>query len=125
MKRISFDSFTHWKGKATGRKGMGMELALLVLFVVFACSILLVSSAMLGKRNLNDRKDQMIERFALDMLAEKALAEPSAENRNFENEYYKVTCVDNTLVITDKESSQVKLTVTWDGSNKITAWEYG
>lgn len=116
MKRIDLKNLTHWKGKASGRKGMGMELALLVLFVVFACSVLLVSAAMLGKSNLNDRKDRMEERFALDMLAEQALA------GNFESDDYVFDKRENSLVIKDKDG-QVKLTVTWE-SGKITGWDY-
>ena len=140
MENSKIYNFLQWKGKATGRKGMGMELALLVLFVVFACSILLVSSAMLGKSNLNDRKDQMIERFALDMLAEKAWAGQTIESEDYavyqrvNNEWVPLNggpAVDAAVsegaayLITDKESGQVKLTVTWDGNKKITAWEYG
>lgn len=71
------------EGKATGRKGMGMELALLVLFVVFACSLLMVSSALLGKGNLEDRKEQMIQRFTLDQLAEQALRGDTIENDDY------------------------------------------
>lgn len=107
-------------GKATGRKGMGMELALLVLFVVMACSILLVSSAMLGKSNLNDRKDDLTARMALDRVAEQALAVD-----NYEKENYGITRDDTnkTLLITDADGNT--LTVTWDGNNKITGWKYG
>ena len=59
-----------WMGKTTGRKGMGMELALLVLFVVFACTVLLVSSALIGKSNMNDQKDELQEKLLIDELAE-------------------------------------------------------
>lgn len=119
MKKSIINNFTHWKGKATGRKGMGMELALLVLFVVFACSVLLVSSAMLGKSNLNDRKDQMAERFALDQLAEQAMADTNFVNNN---ENYRVEKRDDSLVIADPEGT-VLLTVAWE-DGKITRWEY-
>ena len=110
-------NFIHWKGKATCRKGMGMELALLVLFVVFACSILLVSSAILGQGNLTRRKDTLTERLALDMVAEQAMKGQTVTNEN-----YAVTREDNTLVVTDKDG-QTKLTVTWE-NGKITGWDY-
>lgn len=96
---------------------MGMELALLVLFVVFACSILLVSSALLGKGNLTNRKDTLTERLALDMVAEQAI-----KNETVENENYAVRRENNTMVIVDK-SGQEKLTVTWE-DGKITGWDY-
>lgn len=56
------------------RKGMGMELALLVLLVVFACSILLVSSALIGKENLQTKEFELTHHILLDELAEKVLA---------------------------------------------------
>lgn len=63
-----------WKGKFTGRKGMGMELALLVLLVVFGCSTLLVSSAMIGKSNLDRQEERLTQRTELDRIAEEFLA---------------------------------------------------
>ena len=62
------------KGKAHDRKGLGMELALLVLLVTFACSTLLVSSALLGKDALNTKESAVLERLALDEFAEWVLA---------------------------------------------------
>ena len=75
MKKTRFD-WKYQKGKVSDRKGMGMELALLVLFVVFACSILLVSTAMLGRSNLNNRQEQMAQRFELDQFAEQNFSLP-------------------------------------------------
>lgn len=118
MKRIELDNFTHRKGKLSSRKGMGMELALLVLFVVFACSILLVSSALLGKSNLNDRRDEMTARFRLDQFAETALADGVQEN-----ESYKEVPTAEGMEITDAEGNLL-LTVTWDADKKITGWVY-
>ena len=62
------------KGKAHDRKGLGMELALLVLLVTFACSTLLVSSALLGKETLVTKESAVLERIALDEFAERVLA---------------------------------------------------
>ena len=73
MKKKRF-KFEYLKGKAMDRKGMGMELALLVLLVVFACSILLVSSALIGKENLQAKEDALYEHILLDELAEKVMA---------------------------------------------------
>ena len=126
----------HRKGKATSRKGMGMELALLVLFVVFACSLLMVSSALLGKGNLEDRKAQMIQRFTLDQLAEQALRGEEIDNEDYAV-YRRVSGAWNPLnggpaldpgvetnyqlVITDAEG-QVKLVVQL--MNGVTEWVY-
>ena len=107
-------------GKAASRKGMGMELALLVLFVVMACSILLVSSAMVGKDNLNTRKEQMLQRIELEQIAEAAVKSDSRENSTVEN--YSLHWDGDTLTISDKEEN-VLLTVTITG-DKITYWQY-
>ena len=105
-------------GKAASRKGMGMELALLVLFVVMACSILLVSSAMVGKDNLNTRKEQMLQRIELEQIVQQAQAERSKT----EIDNYSLHWNGDTLTISDKEEN-VLLTVTITG-DKITYWQY-
>lgn len=105
-------------GKAASRKGMGMELALLVLFVVMACSILLVSSAMVGKDNLNDRKEQMLQRIELEQIVKQAQAERSKT----EIDNYSLKWDEDTLTISDKEEN-VLLTVTIT-DDKITYWQY-
>ena len=120
MRKNKFDNFRHLMGKAASRKGMGMELALLVLFVVFACSILLVNSAMLGKSNLNERQDKMAQRFELDMFAEQNLTLPVGETHI--GGEYDAKRIGDRLVIFDKEG-QVVLTVYLSG-NTITAWAY-
>ena len=130
-------NFIHWKGKATCRKGMGMELALLVLFVVFACSILLVSSAILGKGNLTNRKDTLTERLALDMVAEQAMKGQTVTNENYAV-YKRVNNAwvpmnggpavdagvadDAKWVVLDGEG-KVKLSVSCE-DGKITGWDY-
>jgi len=50
-----------------------MELALLVLFVVFACSTLLVSAALLGKDNMVSQEAQLRQKLKVDQLAESIL----------------------------------------------------
>ena len=111
-------NFTNFKGKLTSRKGMGMELALLVLFVVFACSILLVSSALLGKSNLNDRRDEMIRRAEVDMFAEHILDGGEDQNGKFDVSTNNAT----TLVIADAEGNTL-LTVS-KSNGIITGWVY-
>ena len=51
-----------------------MELALLVLFVVFACSTLLVSTALIEKDNMKQQQTQLKQQLALEQLAEEILA---------------------------------------------------
>ena len=109
MKQLSSknDAFRYQKGKASDRKGMGMELALLVLLVVFACSTLLVSSAMLGKDALNTKEQDVLQKMALDEFAERMLAGESAE------EIRQLPKFANYEVVTDAEG---RVTVRTDGS---------
>lgn len=123
------------EGMASSRKGVGTELALLVLLVVIACSILLVSSAMLGKSNLNDHKDQMLERMALDQIAEQIIAGQTVNHEDYvvyrrvDNYWVSddpavapIHVDDANLVITDK-AGQIKLVVSWE-NGEITRWDY-
>ena len=144
MKKKRF-VFEYLKGKATNRNGMGMELALLVLLVVFACSTLLVSSALIGKSNLQTQEQQLHQRIALDELAERVLAgddaslasdEQFADYAVFEkngDDWTKTLAregvelnpeglEDAVLVITDL-SGKPLLTVAKRG-DKITRWSY-
>ena len=47
-----------------------MELALLVLLVVFACSVLFVSSALTGSDYLLEKKEEFVQQMTVDQLAE-------------------------------------------------------
>ena len=67
-------NFKYLKRKASDRKGLGMELALLVLLVVFACSTLLVTSALIGKGNIQQKELELTTRIALDRMAEEYIA---------------------------------------------------
>lgn len=136
MKKKPF-LFEYLKGKATDRKGVGMELALLVLLVVFACSTLLVSSALMGKNNLKTQE----QRIALDELAERIMKkdttvktdEKFSDYAAFQNNGSDVLnrgieppadeiLADANLVITDLSGTPL-LTVAWE-DGKITRWSY-
>lgn len=62
--------------KNAGRRGIGIEMAVLVLLVVFGLSGLLVSTAMLEKNNLDKEKAAVAQRMELDRLAEAFCADP-------------------------------------------------
>ena len=117
----------HCKGKAFDRKGLGMELALLVLLVTFACSTLLVSSALMGRDTLNAREADLKQQLLLDELAERVLDGQTslAEDARFAAYAYAEAQEGDVrvLTITDK-AGQTLLTVKVDGENKITEWMY-
>lgn len=90
----------------------------MVLLAVFACSTLLVSSAMFGKDALMREQEQVITRLALDELAEKALADKlPADTGDY-------TVVKNNSSITVKDTSGNILLIVKYSGGKITAWEY-
>ena len=115
--RKQFLKFKYKKGKLFSRKGMGMELALLVLLAVFACSTLLVSSAMFGKNTLMREEKQVITRLALDELAEKALAGKLPEDTGD----YTVEQTTDGWVINDTNGNSLEVKIK---NNVIIAWEY-
>lgn len=139
MKKKPF-LFEYLKGKATDRKGVGMELALLVLLVVFACSTLLVSSTLMGKNNLKTQEQRLYQRIALDELAERIMENDTTVktdekfsdyaafqngsdvlNRGIEPPADEILA-DANLVITDLSGTPL-LTVAWE-DGKITRWSY-
>ena len=60
-----------------------MELALLVLFVVFACGTLLVSTALIGRDNMVSQEAQLRQKLTLDRLAESILAGDTPDAATF------------------------------------------
>ncbi len=115
--RKQFLKFKYIKGKLSCRKGMGMELALLVLLAVFACSTLLVSSAMFGKDTLMREEEQVITRLALDELAEKALADKLPEDTGD----YTVEKTDDGWIINDTNGNSLEVKTE---NSVIITWEY-
>jgi hypothetical protein len=130
------------KGKAADRKGMGMELALLVLFVVFACSTLLVSVALLGKDNIVRQETQLRQQLAVDRLAEDILAGKTPDGNVFADyaafkwngsawiaklngdgiDTFPEVTGNNVLLITDRAGAPL-LTVALEGG-KIIRWSH-
>ena len=66
--------FEYLKGKASDRKGLGMELALLVLLIVFLCSTLLVTIALTNRGTLASREFKNTYDMVLEDAVDKLLA---------------------------------------------------
>ena len=62
-----------WK-KLACRRGLGIEIALLVMLVTTAMCILLVSTALLEKKNIDTRSAEVTERLALDQIGQDFLS---------------------------------------------------
>jgi hypothetical protein len=114
--------FKYLKGKASDRKGLGMELALLVLLVVFACSTLLVSSALSGKNVLNARADALVARVTLDEYAERVLAGDTPTDARFEG--YASAWESETLTITLDGETVLTVSLNDQDPKTIIAWTY-
>ena len=69
----------HFKGKTFDRSGLVIELALLVRLVVFACSTLLLSSAVMGGQKTSAQSHELTHRAVVDELAERLLADPDTD----------------------------------------------
>lgn len=69
------------------RKGMVIELALLLMLVTFACGTLLISSAITGRQNLNYDAYRMIEKSVADELAERVLADPTLDPEQLDDRF--------------------------------------
>lgn len=144
MKRTMKFDFPNRKGTIFDRRGLGIELALLVLLVVSACSTLLVSSALMEKDRLQYREEHLLRQLVLDEVAEGILAGNFEDDEKFA-EYAVFQRVagswknildrddvflpadhwtdDVMLVITDFSGSPL-LTVGLDDNNVITQWKY-
>ena len=89
-----------WK-KLACRRGLGIEIALLVMLVTTAMCILLVSTALLEKENIDTRSAEVTERLALDQIGQDFLSgkisAPTEEYRG-----YKIAvCNDDYLRVVD------------------------
>lgn len=145
MKRI----ISHIKGKARCRKGIGMELALMVLLIVTACSLLMVSTALVARDGLLNRGERVTSRLLLDQLAEYTIKGTQGSLKEdprfsgyyvyekdgdvwkgvFNNESETLTDMESAIliIITDTEGKILLTVKTSDGTNagKITGWIYG
>ena len=66
------------KSTLVSRRGLGVELALLVLMVVFSLSGLLVSTALLEKNHLEQERTALQQRIELDALGEEFCKTPTS-----------------------------------------------
>ena len=112
------------RNKNARRRGLGIEIALLVLLAAVALSALLVSSAMLERNGLKDREAETLERLALDQIAENYLA-AQRRGETFvlpEGSEYKLEEKTGGFAVLTVDG-ELKLDVTIEGG-KIDGWSY-
>lgn len=114
--------------KRNGRRGMAMELAMLVMVVTFALSILLTTFALMQANRKNIELRDTKEKIALEQIGEDYLA-ARRSNSDFDlsdeqKEHYEiVTKTDETLVVRSKADNEIALTIELQDGKIITKWE--
>ena len=108
------------RNKNARRRGLGIEIALLVLLAAVALSALLVSSAMLERNGLKDREAETLERLELDQIAEQYLADGTLPD---ESVGYKINPGEGGSFAVYTTGGELKLDVTIKGG-KVAGWSY-
>ena len=114
-----------WK-KLACRRGLGIEIALLVMLVTTAMCILLVSTALLEKENIDTGSAEVTERLALDQIGQDFLSGKitgkTPEGENYKG-YVIYACVPGQVLKVHSLYGELKLDVAING-DKITQWSY-
>lgn len=112
-----------WK-KLACRRGLGIEIALLVMLVTTAMCILLVSTALLEKENIDTRSAEVTERLALDQIGQDFLnGKITSADVGKDYRGYKIETCDAKNLHVHTPDGALKLTVIING-DKITQWSY-
>lgn len=113
--------------KNKGRRGLGIELALLVLMVVFGLSALLVSTALLEKDNLDRDKAALAQRMELDKLAEDFCASADKVNWQPSDSIYSASVTNDGCTMELMLEDECLLTVVLEKSAdvyKVVQWTH-
>lgn len=118
------DIFKKIKAKVHDRKGLGMELAMMVLLVVFGCSLTMISSAMWARNHLTAKEEQTMQRLEIDEYAELVLSKGSGglteeEKARFPD--YSNNWDGETVEITYGSETVLEITLE---NNTIKSWTY-
>lgn len=112
--------------KRNGRCGMAIELAMFVMVVTFALSILLTTFALMQVDRRNVELSDTKEKIALEQIGEDYLvAVKSGKLSNLsedQGDYIIKTKTSEKLVVCNKTDDEIALTVEMQ-DGKITKWE--
>ena len=108
------------------RKGLAIELAMMVMVVTFALSILLTTVALLQVDHSNSNMQDVKRRYELEQIGENYLA--ALKNGELsglpedQGDYEIVTKTTESLVVRSKADNEIALTIELQ-DGKITKWE--
>ena len=101
----------------SSRRGAAIELAIGVMFVMIALSIILVTNASLQNKEMKSEVADLEHKIELMEITDKILADPDV------TQYldYKISNNNGTYTVTDN-AENVVLTFTVDENGKIISW---
>ena len=114
------------------KKGIAIELALLLMVVVSALCALLVSLTIMAHDNTNKQFSALEQKLVLDQVgisfANTKTNEDFSLDSSLASTYAVTTSVEDNgvrkLILKNQDSSQTVFTVMLDSSNKIIEWKY-
>ena len=113
------------KAKARDRKGLGMELAVMVLLVVLGCSTLLLTSAIWNRNILTEKEEQIIERLAIDEFVESNIVDILKNESAVTQGEYSCTYNGSIYTVTKSSTNVLEFEIEKDDNKiKITSWTY-
>lgn len=91
------------------RRGVAIELAIMVIVITLALSILLTSISIIQTSNKNTRKKELAFQIELDQIGDEFFAEVKKGNTNFSNIFteskYDCSVSDDGLILMVKEKT--------------------
>ena len=114
------------------KKGVAIELALLLMLAVFALCTLLVSLALISKDSSDKQFSSLEQKLVLDQVGLSFVNANTNEDflldSSLATTYTATTSVDGDgvrkLIIKNHSTTQTVFTVMLDSSNKIIEWKY-
>ena len=113
------------KRMLSSRKGVVIELAILMMAVCFAVVTIVLSTALLQHKNKAQAQQKMEESIILEQIAEAWLENTANESLEYEGYLCEIDPGKRLAVYKDDENKTKVLTVTVGADGIVTGWEKG
>ena len=109
----------------TSRRGAAIEMAIGMMFLIMALTIILLTNGMLQASHAKDDLNDFEEKIALYEVGEYALANPAATEYETNGVVYNISnyTVDSVTTYTITQGDDVVLTIEAGTDGKITSWK--